>query len=133
MNPLATAEGQLDPPVGPTVEDLVQAILAHPGWSARTAPSDVMIDGHPGQLVHLTIPGDAPLTPEEGDAFYLFVDPQGGQYWGGAPGQTFDLYIVDVEGERLVIDAYHYPDTSEEDLAAQRTVVESVQASANPN
>lgn len=119
-NPLSHAEGNLDPPVGPTVDDLVQAIVTHPGWTA-TEPTDITIDGRAGQLVTIMIPLDA-----DGN-FYFYADPAGGGIWGFAPGQTFDWYIVDVDGQRLIIDAFHYPDTSEEDLSAQRAVVESVQ------
>jgi hypothetical protein len=128
-NPASTAEGQLDPPVGPTVDDLVGAIVAHPAWIA-SEPTDVAIDGNPAQLVQITIPADAEFTAD--DQFMLFVDSGGGQVWGWAPGQTFDLYIAEVDGQRLVIDAFHYPETTEDDLAAQREVVDSVQASSNP-
>lgn len=123
-NPLSHAEGNLDPPVGPTVDDLVQAIVTHPGWTASES-TDITIDGRAGQLVSITIPLDAELPAD--DTFYLSTDPTEGGIWGWAPGQTFDWYIVDVDGQRLIIDAFHYPDTSEEDLAAQRAVVESVQ------
>lgn len=123
-NPLSRADGNLDPPVGPAVDDLVQAIVTHPGWTASES-TDITIDGHAGQLVSITIPLDAEL-PADG-TFYLSTDPSGGGIWGWAPGQTFDWYIVDVDGQRLIIDAFHYPDTSAEDLTAQRAVVESVQ------
>lgn len=125
-NPASLDEGQLSPPVGPTVDDLVEAIVNHPAWTA-SAPTDITIDGHSGRLVSITIPSDAEFTAD--DKFFLFVDPGGGQVWGWAPGQTFDLYIVDVDGVRLVIDSFHYTGTSEDDLAAQREVVESVEAS----
>ena len=125
-DPLSAAAGNLDPAVGPTVDDLVQAIVAHSAWTA-TEPKDITIDGRAGRLVTITIPLDAPL-PADGDGeFYLYADPAGGGIWGWLPGQTFDWYIVDVDGERLIIDAFHYPGASEEDLAAQRTVVESVE------
>jgi hypothetical protein len=128
-NPASPAEGQLDPPVGPTVDDLVGAIVAHPAWTA-SEPTDISIDGNAGQLVQLTVPADAEFTAD--DQFVLFVSPDGGQVWGWAPGQTFDLYVVDVDGQRLVIDAFHYPGTTEDDLAAQREVIDSVQASSAP-
>jgi hypothetical protein len=124
VNPLDYGEGNLDPPVGPTVDDLVQAIVTHPAWTA-TEPTDITIDGQAGQLVAITIPMDAKLPAD--DTFYLYADPAGGGIWGFAPGQTFDWYIVDVGGQRLIVDSFHYPDTPEEDLAAQRAVVESVQ------
>jgi hypothetical protein len=123
-NPLSSDEGVVEPPVGPAVDDLVQAIVSHPDWTA-SAPTDITIDGRPGQLVTITIPSDVELGTD--GRFYLSLDPGGGGIWGFAPDQAFDWYIVDVDGHRLVIDAFHYPGTSEEDLAAQRTVVDSVE------
>ena len=125
-NPLLHADGVIDPPLGPTVDDLVQAVVAHPAWETST-PTDITIDGHPGQLVQLTIPMDAQLGAAPNDRYYLSLDPLSGGIWGWEPGQTFDWYIVDVDGSRFVIDAFHYPGTSEEDLAAQREVVESIE------
>jgi hypothetical protein len=129
-NPLSFEEGGMDPPVGPTVNDLVQAIVSHPSWTA-TVPTDITIDGHHGQLVEIAIPMDVELVGAE-PRFYLSIDPGGGGIWGWAPGQTFEWYIVDVDGQRLIIDAFHYPDTPEEDLAAQRAIVESVKFGSNP-
>ena len=123
-NPAVPAEGNLDPAVGPSVDDLVQAVVAHPAWEA-TEPTDITIDGHEGQLVEFAIPMDAELTAD--GQFFLSVDPGGGGIWGFALGQIFEWYIVDVDGRRLIIDSFHYPDTPEEDLAAQRAVVESIQ------
>lgn len=126
VDPLSHAAGNLDPPVGPTVDDLVEAIVAHPGWIA-SEPTDITIDGRDGQLVTITIPVDGAL-PADGDGqFYFYAGPAEGGIYGWLPGQTFDWYIVDVDGERLIIDAFHYPDASAADLAAQRAVVESVQ------
>ena len=45
---------------------------------------------------------------------------------------TFDQNIIDVGGERLVVEAFHYPGTSEDDLAAQRAVVDSIQFNRVP-
>ena len=128
-NPLSVGEGVLDPPVGPTVADLVGAIVSHPAWTA-TEPTDITIDGRAGQLVRLTIPTDVRLGTD--GSFYLFADAWAGYVWGSAPGQTFDLYIVDVAGERIVIDAFHYPGTSASDLAAQRAFVDSIQLDPRP-
>jgi len=112
-NPLSFSDGVIDPPLGPTVSGLVQAIVTHPG-----------------QLVEFAIPVDVKL-PADG-RFCLSLDPTECGIWGWAPGQTFDWYIVDVNGQRLVIDAFHYPGTSADDLAAQRAVVESVQFASAP-
>ncbi len=121
-NPGSPADGVLNP--GPTAEDLAKAIHDHSAWEA-SRPRDITIDGRPGLLVELTIPADAKMTDD--GRFLIFGEPAGGsQVYGWAVGQTFDLYIVDVDGERVIVDAFHYPDTPEDDLAAQRTVVDSI-------
>ena len=120
-NPASGADGLVE--MGPTGADMVQAILDHPVLEA-TGPTDVTIDGRAGQMVELTIPADADMTTE--GQYLIFADANGGGVWGWAPGQTFNLYIAEVAGERLIFDAFHYEDTPEEDLAAQRSVVESI-------
>ena len=130
-NPLSYDDGVIDPPLGPTVDDLVQAVVSHPDWET-TAPTDITLDGYQGQLIQLTIPADAEIGEPPNDRYFLSLEPGNGGIYGWSPGQTFDWYIVDVDGERYIIDAYHYPGTSEEDLAAQRAVVESVQFVPKP-
>jgi hypothetical protein len=121
LHPLAPDDGLL-PAAGPSAEDLVTAMVEHPDWPT-TGPTAITVDGYAGQVVHLTLPeGTTDSTP-----FYLFGDESGGQIWGWAAGQVHDLYVVDVDGERLIIDAFHYPGTSEEDLAAQTMVIDSIQ------
>lgn len=121
-NPGSYADGRQDPPVGPSVDDLIQAIQEQTEWTSST-PTDVTIGGFAAQHVRITIPDDA----EFGNEFYLFQDEGTGQIWGLAPGQMFDVYVVDVDGERLVLDVFHYPGTSEADLAALQAVVESIE------
>ena len=123
-NPLSVSDGKFNPPLGPTVSDLVQAIVTHTAWTAG-APTDITIDGHAGQRVEFAIPSDAKLGAA--GQFCLSLDTDGTcGIWGWSPGQTFDWSIVDVGGRRLVIDAFHYPGTSAADLAAQQAVVDSV-------
>jgi hypothetical protein len=125
-NPLSIDDGVVDPPLGPTVDDLVQAVLDHPALKA-SGPTDITIGGHAGQLITITIPLDVKL-PANGQ-YCLSLDtghPGSCDIWGWSPGQTFDWYIVDVNGHRLIIDAFHYPGTSQADLQAQRALVNSV-------
>jgi hypothetical protein len=125
-DPTDQGEGVVLPRVGPTVSDLADAIVEHPGWTALQAV-DVTMDGFDGKMVRLQIPRDAP----EGE-FYLFSHAFGGQIWGLEAGQVFDIYIVDVAGERVVIDAFSYPGTSSSDLAAQRAVLDSIEFDPAP-
>ena len=45
----------LDPPVGPTVDDLVAAWANLPDFAA-TAAVDVTVDGYPGKQIEFTVP-----------------------------------------------------------------------------
>lgn len=127
-DPLLPTDGLLAPPVGPSVDELVAAMVDHPDWDV-TGTSPITLDGYAGQVVHVTLPeGTSEATP-----FYLFADVRsGGQIYGWAAGQLFDVYVVDVAGERLVIDAFHYPGTSESDVAAQEAVLASIQIETAP-
>jgi hypothetical protein len=129
VNPVNLAEGFMTPAVGGTVEDLVQAIVAHPDWIA-SAPSDITLDGYAGRKVSITIPPDASMGSDGN--FYLFSAEPDGEVWGWAPGQVFDLLVVDVDGTRVVIDAFHHPDTSAAHLAAQQAVLDSIEFAPNP-
>ena len=127
VHPLSPSDGAITPPVGPSVDDLVNAMINHRDWTT-TGPSPITIDGYLGQVVHVTLPaGTSNATP-----FYLSVDPKGGQIWGWVAGQLFDIYVIDVGGKRLVIDAFHYAGTSAEDLAAQKAILDSVQLTPIP-
>jgi hypothetical protein len=128
-NPVAISSGVLTPPVGPTAADLAAAIVGDPAWHA-TGPTNVTIDGRPALRVHFAIPTSSGLgTDGQFDMFALAGVPD---IYGFALGQVFDLYIVDVAGERVVIDAFHFAGTSASDLAAQQAVLDSIQIDRNP-
>lgn len=128
-NPLAITEGVFDPPVGPTAADLADAIVGDPAWAATRA-ADITIDGRLAKHVQFAIAESGGLGSD--GQFNMFGVTGDAQEWGFAAGQTFDLYIVDVGSERVVIDAFHYPGTSASDLAAQRAVVDSIQLDPSP-
>jgi hypothetical protein len=128
-NPSSFADGLQDPPVGPTADDLIEAIVDQSEWTAST-PRDTTIGGFPARHVRITIPDGAELDPRNGGSFFLFQDEGAGQIWGLEAGQMFEVYVVDVNGERLVLDAFHYPGTSEADLADLQAVVDSIRIDA---
>ena len=132
-NPSSYADGLLDPPVGPTVDDLVQAIVDQSEWISST-PIETSIDGYPARLVTITIPDDAEFDTSKtpNGAFYLFQDTGSGQLYGWAQGQTFDVYAVDVDGERIVVEAFHYPGTTGSDLQEQQAVLDTLQIEPAP-
>ena len=120
------------PPVGPTVDDLATALFAQAGPGA-SAPIPVTVGGHPGKKVELSIPQDLDVTTCDSDGdFALFGRwlPVGQRY-GAAPwtygnGQHNMVYIIDVDGQRQVIDTMYLPGASAADRAELDQIVASI-------
>jgi hypothetical protein len=129
-------KGSLTTP-GPSVEDLVTAFLAQKQRNATT-PTDVVLDGHPGRYLEWTVPADAVVT---GDADFVGCDDPGnghsdfvswlgrggqGERYHQVAGQVDRLWVLDVDGQRLVVDATYSPDTTEADRTELQQVVDSI-------
>jgi hypothetical protein len=128
----------LDPPVGPTVDDLANALLAQAGPGA-SPPIAVTVDGHPGKKVELSIPQDLDVSTCDSDGdFALFGRWLGaGQSSGAAPwtygnGQHNTVYIIDVDGKRQVIDTMYLPGASAANRAELDQIVASIRFETGP-
>jgi hypothetical protein len=111
---------------GPTADDLAQALAEIPLRNA-TAPTDVTVDGYDGKYVEWSVPDDADFsTCDTGD--YVSWKSMGwnSERYQQGPGQIDRLWILDVNGVRLVIDAFHWPSTSSEQLEELQAVVDSI-------
>jgi hypothetical protein len=106
----------IDPPPGPTVDDFASAWAGLPAFDA-TAPTDITVDGFVGKQIEFTVPDYDEEDCPYGD-FMLMGDDSGDGYWAQAPNTHHRLLILDVDGQRLVITAFWYPDTSAADRAA---------------
>jgi hypothetical protein len=127
-----------DPPVGPTVNDLVEALASLQPFVVTKPPRDVTIYGYDGQHLELAVPemrneaggaAGAGLFPDctEGRLKSWIGRPLSYAYWGYTePGQHEEFWILDVQGSRLVIEASWSPDSPREDLAELRTVLDSI-------
>lgn len=113
----------VSPPVGPTVDDLASAWANLPGFNA-TAPIDVTVDGYRGKQVEFTVP-DYGADCADG-AFRLLGAVGGGAWFAQGPNQHNQLWILDVNGTRLVIAAASFPDTSPQDRAAIDEILASI-------
>jgi hypothetical protein len=127
-NPTSLAEGVVDP-LGPTAAELAAAIVGAPAWHA-TGPTNATIGGRRALHVQFSVPTTAGLGPD--GRFDMFGKLGEVQEWGFVLGQEFDVYMLDVAGERIVIDAFHYAGTSASDLAAQQAVLDSIQINPKP-
>ena len=89
--------------VGPTAEDFANALADHPLIDA-TAPVDVTLGGYSGKYVDVTAPADIDQCANA----YRLWDP--GIYAQG-PNQRWHLWILNVEGTRVVVQTMDYPTT----------------------
>ena len=119
--------------VGPTVDDLVAALVDQANSDA-TQPADVEVGGYPAKFINMSVPTDLDTStcrnPElliqiwanriETDYFAIPVgtDPHADAVSG--------VYIVDVNGERVVLLAGHEPDASAADVAELDSIIGSI-------
>lgn len=123
-DPCQWADTTLDPPLGPTVDDLATALENQLNREATV--SDIALDGYTGKLVEMTVPADAVFSDCDSGAFRSWVGPSGPRFHQG-PGQQDDVYILDVDGFRLVIDALSYPGSPAEDLEKLQQLLDTIQ------
>jgi hypothetical protein len=117
---------------GPTVDDLVAALVAQPLRNA-TEPDDVTINGYHGKRLEWSVPDDADFTDCDvrdpgGEPTFESWTATGwssDRYQQG-PGQVDRLWIIDVDGARLVIDAQFMPEATEQQVVELMEVVESL-------
>jgi hypothetical protein len=108
-----------------TVDELVTALGAQASRDA-TAPVDVMVDGVRGQSMILHVPDDATFGDCDQAEFRTFVVGADAARYHQGPGQIDELWIVDVDGELVVIDAAYYEGTPQAVVDELRAIVESI-------
>jgi hypothetical protein len=135
-----------DPPVGPSVDDLATALADLAPFRVTSPPKGVTIYSYSGKHLELTVPNMPFEFRRDGTLFagctgfdwhrrYLmsWITPllvaRGGYAFYGytAPGATEELWILDVEGTRLVISAVRSPGSPRKDLAELRAILGSIQ------
>ncbi|MET0910209.1 MAG: hypothetical protein ABWZ99_12115, partial [Ilumatobacteraceae bacterium] len=117
------------PPFGPTVDDLVLAWANVPGFDA-SATSDVIVDGYAGKQIEFTVPDYNEEECRErkyGIWHETEATNQGPNYWAQGPNEHHRVWILDVDGTRLVINAASFPHTSPRDRAALDAMMTSIQ------
>jgi len=116
-----------DVAVGPTVDDMVAALRANTYYTSTVA-TPVTIDGYAGQELELQLP-DYPFTKcdnETGDDYgHAFVFSGPGLYAQG-PANRWHLYVLDVEGTRLIAVILSYAKTPQTDLDLARNIIETL-------
>jgi hypothetical protein len=114
---LPTAHRTPDIAVGPTVDDFVDAVVAHPALDA-TQPRDVELGGYQGQALMITAPDDI-----SGCADWRPWEPG---FAAQGPDNLWRIWVIDVEGLRMILVTEEFPGTSEAHTMALRSIVESI-------
>lgn len=108
-----------------TVEELVEALTAQASRDA-SAPVDVAIDGHEGKSITLHVPQDAVFADCDQGYFASWgVEDEDPSRYHQDPGQIDELWILDVGGELVVLDAAYYEGTPDAVVEEMRAIVES--------
>ena len=115
---------RLDPPPVSSVDALAAALAGQRGLRVST-PTDVTVDGYAGTQMERTVPSGTNLDECNGAEFRLWLDTAGGQRYVD-PGQHDLLWIVDVDGVPLVIDAAVGPGNSAQTQAELIRIAESI-------
>jgi hypothetical protein len=105
--------------VGPSVDDLATALAAQTAYGS-TNPTDVTLSGYSGKRIDLQLPDtDFPLCEGRG-----FV-PWDGSIGAQGAGNRWHLWILDVDGLRVVIVAHDFADTPPQDQDDLQAIVAS--------
>ena len=121
---------------GSTVGELVRVLVSQ-GMRDPTEPAPVTLAGYHGAYLELSVPSDAIVT---GDSEFRGCDENDNghrdfvSWWGTdrgeryqqAAGQLDRVWVLDVAGQTLLVDATYTPDTSAADRAELEQVVRSL-------
>jgi hypothetical protein len=129
----------VEPPIGPSVDDLATALADLAPFRVTSPPRDVSMYGYRGQHLELTVP-DLPFSEGyfEGcsggqlKSWVAAIDTQPGDAYYGytGPGYVEEFWLLDVDGTRLMIAAERSPKSPTEDLEELRSVLHSIEIEA---
>jgi hypothetical protein len=110
----------LDPPLGPSVDDLADALVAQPHTIVEQDTA-VTIDGYSGRYLEYTADdmSDCPIGRLER---WMAAGPTR----EALAGEHDQVWILDVDGARVVIDAFSFARTSAEHLAELDAIAETI-------
>ena len=117
---------------GPTAADLAEVLTTRPLRNA-TVPIGIEVDGYSGMELEWSVPDEIDFSTchedAEGASFESWTAAPGSwntdRYQQG-PGQVDRLWILDVDAQRLVLDAMYMPGATAEDVAMLLRVMDSL-------
>ena len=129
-DPCHSEGGYLDPPPGPSVNDLATALANVPGIDV-TDLSDVSVDGYSGTQLTMSAPDSFAGCTLSSDGYVIWQLPLGATH-SMTPGERDRVWILDVAGERLVIVVPEAPGYTDEQRAEVQAVFDSIRIEPAP-
>lgn len=117
-------------PVEDTAEDLASALGGIGDFVVQVAPTTVSAYGYDGYHLVLEVP-DLGYEPDQGfvgcdDGYFDgYEGPTIGCYYQG-PDQVVELWVLDVQGTPLLIEATWFPRSPSEDVGQLRAILDTV-------
>jgi hypothetical protein len=123
VDPCDQSRVMLDPPVGPSVEDLVTAISNLPGFEA-TEPIEIRMGRFAGQQLVVTAPARPDCELSDG-GLATWSTPD--RVNGVGAGEVNLLRIFDIDGVRVMISAAHHPgETRQRTIDEMELIMDSI-------
>jgi hypothetical protein len=123
----STAQGQADALSAWWGQDPNKAFYSNATIApVASKPTPATIAGHPAWYVEVLIPSDFDLSQCDGGQLVLWKTPDGSVRTGLGPDEHDRLWVVDVKGERVVIDASAPLTPSPADEAEIQAVIDSI-------
>jgi hypothetical protein len=129
-DPCDYGKGLLNPPPGPKVDDLVAALTAMPGVQA-TAPTDATLGGYAAKQLTVTAPADFVACTVSPDGYAIWQLPLGADYTM-QPAQHDRIWVLDVGGQRIVVDAPDILGQTAQDKAEVQGILDSIRLAPKP-
>ena len=121
-----------DVAIGATVDDLVSALTSSTEYET-SVPTDVSLGGYAGKQVIVTMPtlgGDENYAIDCDDQQFMIWNAEGFAIHSQGPGDRWHLYVLDVEGDRVVILARDFEFTGSRLREELQSIVESIEITA---
>lgn len=121
----------MHPAVGPGVDDLAAALVDQDVTEAST-PTDDTLGGFAGKYLRLSVPLDADVTACDRVeiAEFRFLNGPGDSVWwlgaADAPGLVGEVWILDVDAARVVIQAAYFADATQPEVDEIHGIVRSI-------
>jgi hypothetical protein len=122
--------GVAAPPVSPSSADLASAVATLPGIELVSGRTDVTVGGRAAKHIEITIPDSIPCSPEQFLLWYDDVTCASSApcaRFATATGETNQVWIVEVDGTHVWIEAETYAGAPPEIEQTVQAIIDSIQ------